>query len=214
MRGLFPLVAEAVDTVMPVERLRWIAFAHVEADECGAVNEFLAAAPHAQVAHGALAACCRSTTRPTGRRAPLADGEVLDLGGAELRAGHRVHAARAARLGGARLLRGDDRHAVLRRPVTQVGDGPAITATTCSRPPIAAEDMFHPTSLARDRRRPPRSPTSQPTTLAIMHGSSFDGDGAAALRDLADVYESRFGCGGKPPAQALPGHNAPVGAQA
>lgn len=54
LRGLFPLVRAAVDRVMPVERLGWIAFAHVEADECGAVNEFLAAAPHAQVAHGAL----------------------------------------------------------------------------------------------------------------------------------------------------------------
>lgn len=53
MRQLFPLVREAVETVLPVERLRWVAFAHVEADECGAVNQFLEAAPHAQVAHGA-----------------------------------------------------------------------------------------------------------------------------------------------------------------
>src|SRR5215471_4755322 len=54
MRQLFPLVKEAIERVMPVERLRWISFAHVEADECGAVNEFLAVAPHAQVAHGEL----------------------------------------------------------------------------------------------------------------------------------------------------------------
>src|SRR5689334_888529 len=54
MRGLFPLVRDAVERIIPVERLRWISFAHVEADECGAMNEFLAVAPHAQVAHGTL----------------------------------------------------------------------------------------------------------------------------------------------------------------
>ena len=47
MRGLFPLVTEAIARVLPVKNLRWIAFSHVEADECGAMNEFLAAAPHA-----------------------------------------------------------------------------------------------------------------------------------------------------------------------
>ena len=52
-----------------------------------------------------------------------------------------------------------------------------------------------------------------PTTLAVMHGSSYNGDCPRLLRDLADVYESRFGC--QPtavPAKALPGHDAPVGA--
>src|SRR5215472_4162752 len=54
-RGFFPLISEAVARVMPVERLRWISFGHVEADECGAMNSWLAAAPHAQVVHGQLA---------------------------------------------------------------------------------------------------------------------------------------------------------------
>ncbi len=45
MRGLFPLVSEAVDSLVGLERLRWISFAHVEADECGAMNQFLAASP-------------------------------------------------------------------------------------------------------------------------------------------------------------------------
>ena len=65
---MFPAVRAAVETVMPLSRLRWIAFAHLEAEECGAVNEFLAAAPHAQVAHGALgSACCPWTTSACGR---------------------------------------------------------------------------------------------------------------------------------------------------
>ena len=53
MRQLFPLVREGVERVIPIDRLRWISFAHVEADECGAMNEFLAVAPQAQVAHSA-----------------------------------------------------------------------------------------------------------------------------------------------------------------
>jgi flavorubredoxin len=52
MKGLFPLVSREVARVRPLEQLRWIAFAHVEADECGAIEQFLAAAPSAQVAHG------------------------------------------------------------------------------------------------------------------------------------------------------------------
>src|SRR5579871_4704246 len=54
MHSLFPAVRDAVERVLPVERLRWIGFAHMEADECGAVNDFLQVAPHAQVAHGVL----------------------------------------------------------------------------------------------------------------------------------------------------------------
>ncbi|MGW5821015.1 MBL fold metallo-hydrolase, partial [Streptomyces noursei] len=52
MRHLFPRVSEAVRRVVPLDQLRWLAFGHVEADECGAMNEFLAVAPRAQVAHG------------------------------------------------------------------------------------------------------------------------------------------------------------------
>src|SRR5579863_5208432 len=46
-RLAFPLTRDAINAVMPVERLRYIAFSHYEADECGALNEFLAIAPNA-----------------------------------------------------------------------------------------------------------------------------------------------------------------------
>src|SRR5574338_1041728 len=52
MRALFPAVRDAIARVMPPERLRWIGFSHVEADECGAMNAWLAAAPRATVIHG------------------------------------------------------------------------------------------------------------------------------------------------------------------
>src|SRR3954454_14846752 len=82
MRGLFPIVRDAIDRVLPVERLRWIAFSHVEADECGAMNEFLEVAPNAQVAHGALGCMLTLNDQAARLPRPLVDGEVIDLGGA------------------------------------------------------------------------------------------------------------------------------------
>ncbi len=52
MRRLFPQVSQAINRILPVETLRWISFGHLEADECGAMNMFLEAAPHAEVIHG------------------------------------------------------------------------------------------------------------------------------------------------------------------
>ena len=84
-RRMFPLVSEAVARIVSLERLRWIAFGHVESDECGAMNEFLAAAPSAEVAHGALG--CMVSLDDLCDRPPrkLADGEVIDLGGKRVR---------------------------------------------------------------------------------------------------------------------------------
>jgi flavorubredoxin len=84
MRRLVPSVSEAIARVLPVEKLRWIAFAHVEADECGAMNEFLAAASDAQVVHGEFG--CMLTLNDQAARAlrPVQDGEVIDLRGAGL----------------------------------------------------------------------------------------------------------------------------------
>ena len=88
MRQLFPLVREAIEQVMPIDRLRWISFAHVEADECGAMNEFLAAAPQAQVAHSGLGCMVSVNDLADRPPRPLGDGEVLELGGGP--AGQRV----------------------------------------------------------------------------------------------------------------------------
>jgi flavorubredoxin len=84
-RALFPLVSEAVNRVVPIEQLRWITFAHVEADECGSMNQFLAAAPQATVAHGAMACMVQVDDWADRAPRPLADGEGIDLGGARIR---------------------------------------------------------------------------------------------------------------------------------
>src|SRR5581483_11378991 len=52
LRRMFPLTRAAVGRLISPERLCWIAFGHYEADECGAMNEWLAVAPRAQVPHG------------------------------------------------------------------------------------------------------------------------------------------------------------------
>ena len=85
LRGMFPALSEAVARLIPVEQLRWIGFGHVEADECGAMNSWLAAAPRAQVVHGATA--CMVSVNDLADRAPrtLADGETVDLGGKRVR---------------------------------------------------------------------------------------------------------------------------------
>ncbi len=86
MKALFPLVSDAVAGLVPLKRLRWVAFSHVEADECGAVEQFLAAAPQAQVAHG-VTGCMVSLNDMLSRLPrPLADGEVVELGGKQVRA--------------------------------------------------------------------------------------------------------------------------------
>lgn len=191
MRALFPSVSAAIARIRPVEQLRWITFGHVEADELGAMNLFLAAAPRAQVAHGALG--CVVSLDDMADRLPrrLADNEVIDLGG------HRVQhldTPHAPHNWESRVLY-DQSTGVLfcGDLMTQLGDGPALTGSDPVGPADLAEDVFHASSLG------PALPATlyrlaelRPTTLAIMHGSSYTGDGATALRALAAVYEERM----------------------
>ncbi|MGE0226772.1 MAG: hypothetical protein AB7F35_20540, partial [Acetobacteraceae bacterium] len=191
-RGMFPLVRQAVSRIIPPETLRWIAFGHYEADECGAMNEWLAIAPRAQVAHGQTA--CLVSLNDMADRAPriLADGEVIEIGqGRRLRyidTPHVPHGWEAGVMleeGSATLLCGD--------LFTQLGDRAALTDGDIVGPAIAAEDAFRYSSL-----NPGMGPTIRrlagfsPQTLALMHGPSFHGDGAAALWSLADDYDRRL----------------------
>lgn len=187
-RGMFPLIAEAVATVMPVEALRWITFGHVEADECGSMNMWLASAPNSQVAHGGLG--CEISLNDLCDRAPraLEEGEVIDLGGKRIRqisTPHVPHGWEAQVLyeeSTATLLCGD--------LFSQVGAGPALTTSDVVEPALLAEAMFHATCLAPHTAGTLRALGDlSPTTLAIMHGSSFQGDGKQALYDLAAGYE-------------------------
>ncbi len=187
-RGMFPLIAEAVATVLPVESLRWITFGHVESDECGSMNMWLTAAPDSQVAHGALGCDVSLNDLCDRPPRPLSDGEVIDLGGKRVRqipTPHVPHGWEAQVLfeeTTGTLLCGD--------LFTQVGAGPALTTNDVVEPAVAAELMFHQSSLAPQTTATIRRLGDlDPTTLAIMHGSSFHGDGRQALYALAESYE-------------------------
>jgi flavorubredoxin len=188
-RMLFPFVAEAVATVVPVESLRWITFGHVEADECGSMNMWLAAAPNSQVAHGALG--CDVSLNDLCDRPPraLEEGEVIDIGGKRLRQISTPHVPHGWE---AQVLFEETTGTLLCGDLfSQVGAPPALTSDDVIDPAMAAEAMFHATCLT-----PQTAPTLRalgdldPTVLGIMHGSSFQGDGRKALYELAAAYES------------------------
>jgi len=194
-RAMFPLVSQAIATVVPVERLRWITFGHLESDESGAMNLFLAAAPEAQIAHTAIGCMVSINDLADRPPRPLGPDEVLDLGGKRVRNIDTPHVPHAW-----------DAHVLYEETtgtlfcgdlLSQVGDGPALTSGDLLDAAAQAEDMFGATCLT-----PATAPTIralaalQPRTLAIMHGSSYEGDGAAALLALADEYDRRLAAAG------------------
>lgn len=85
MRALFPVISAAVPQVMPLTRLRWISFGHWEADESGAMNDWLEAASEAQVAVGTIGCMLSVNDLAVRPPKPLEDEESLDLGGKRVR---------------------------------------------------------------------------------------------------------------------------------
>jgi flavorubredoxin len=190
-RAMFGLVSQAVGRIVPVESLRWITFGHVESDECGSMNQWLAAAPFSEVAHGGIG--CMVSLQDLADRPPraLADGEVLDLGGKRVRHIDTPHVPHAWE---ARVLYEETTGTLLAGDLfTHVGNGPALTTDDVVEPAMETEAMFRYTSLAPDLPLViNRLADLEPRTLALMHGSSFTGDGGAALRSLADAYDARY----------------------
>jgi len=191
LRKMFALNRDALSRIVPVEKLGWIAYGHFEADECGAMNEWLAAAPNAQAAHGQTG--CNVSLNDLADRTPrvLNDGEVIDLGGGKrvrfIDTPHTPHGWDAGVLyeeTTGTLLCGD--------LFTQLGDGPALTCGDVVGPAIAGEDLFNYSGLNPGMGATIRRLAAlNPRTLALMHGPSFAGDGATALNALADEYDRR-----------------------
>jgi flavorubredoxin len=190
-RSMFPSVSEAISSVVPVERLRWITFGHVESDECGSMNQFLNAAPASQVAHGELG-CLVSLNEMADRRPmPLADGEVIDLGGKRVRHIDTPHIPHGWE---SRVLFEETTQTLLCGDLfANLGDGPALTDGDIVGMAAQTEDAFHASCLAPHTGATIRRLAElKPATLAVMHGSSFAGDCADALRRLADSYDARL----------------------
>jgi flavorubredoxin len=191
-RQLFPLVSQAVARVMPLDRLRWISFGHVEADECGSMNQWLAAAPGAQVVHGELG--CMVSLQDLADRPPraLAEGETLDLGGKRMRWMSTPHVPHGWEAG----VFYEDTSGVLfcGDLLTHVGDGPALTSSDVLGPAIGAEQAFRAMTMAPSTADILETLAAlEPKRLALMHGSSFEGDCVEPLRGLAAFCRSGGG---------------------
>ena len=191
-RRMFDLNREAASRLLPPERLRWITFGHFESDECGALNQWLAIAPQAQAAHGKTGTLVSLNDFADRPPRVLHDGETIDLGAGKrvrfIDTPHTPHGWDAGVLfeeSTGTLLCGD--------LFTQLGNGPAVTGSDIVGPAIVAEDLFRYSSLSPKMGSTIRDLAKlSPRTLALMHGPSFAGDGAAALRALADDYDRRL----------------------
>lgn len=184
-RKMFPLVTEAVASVLPVASLRHIAFSHFEADECGSLNEWLAAAPEAQPVCGRVAAMVSVDDFADRPARAMGHGEVLDTGGHRLKWLDTPHLPHGWETGyffdesTRTLLCGD--------LFTQPGSGEA---------PVTDGDILEPSEAFREKvdyfSHSKNAPAlievlaaTEPATLACMHGSAWQGDGAALLRTLS-----------------------------
>ena len=187
-RALVPAVSQAVARIMDVRRLRWIAFSHIEADECGALGEWLNAAPEATVTHGAIG--CSIWLNDQAPRPPraLTDGEVLDLGGRRVR---RLDTPHVPHCWDAGLLYEETTGTLFTSDLfTHVGNPPALTDGDILGPAVAAEKRFGYTALTPSTGITIRRLAKlEPRTLAVMHGSSYSGDAAPVLETLAGFYD-------------------------
>jgi flavorubredoxin len=190
-RRLFPLVQEAIAGILPPATLRYIGFSHVEADECGALNEFLALAPESVPVCGRVAALV--SVNDIADRAPhaLGDGDTLHLGRHALRWFDTPHLPHGWEAG---LMFDDATRTLLCGDLfTQGGDGKAaLTESDILAPSEGFRGAMDYFAHAPDTHAMlERLAHEAPTTLACMHGSAWRGDGAALLRALAMSLERR-----------------------
>jgi len=189
-RKMFPLVREAVASVVPVPSLRYIGLSHVEADECGSLNDWLAAAPQSVPLCSTVAALV--SIGDLADRAPraLADEELLRLGKHSVRWRDTPHLPHAWECG----LLTEERTSTL-----LCGD--LFTQGGAALPPVTESDILGPSEAFRRemdyfshtkyaRAMLERLASTSPATLACMHGSAWRGDGASLLRALADALSA------------------------
>jgi len=192
MRALFPLVRESLATVIPVERLAWIAYSHAEADESGALAGWLAAAPRARAVCSRISAMVGNAdvVELPPERVPraLADGEVLPLGRHSVRWHDTPH-----------LPHGWDAGLLTEITTRTLFCGDLFTQPGADHPPVTEHDILGPSETMRAGgmdyfANPAHAATqitqlaaTEPALLACMHGAAYRGDGAAALRELARV---------------------------
>jgi len=190
-RRMFSLVKEAIAIVLPVARLSYLAFSHFEADECGALNDFLAVAPESVPVCSQVAALV--SIGDIADRAPhaLSDGDTLNLGHHVLRWFDTPHLPHGWDSG---LMFDETNRTLLCGDLfTQGGEGKtALTSGDILGPSEEfRRTMDYYAHAPNTRTMLERLADQSPTTLACMHGSAWRGDGAALLRALAGSLEER-----------------------
>jgi flavorubredoxin len=185
LRRMFPLVREAIATVMPVERLRYVAFSHFESDECGALNHLLEAAPRAVPVCGQVAAMVSVEDFADRPPRPLGHGETLRLGRRSVRWLDAPHVPHGWETGF--LFEETTRTLLCGDLFTQGGTGEiALTESDILGPSEAFRKPMDYFSHSRNAGPILEAlAATEPTTLACMHGSAWKGDGGALLRELA-----------------------------
>jgi flavorubredoxin len=187
LRSLFPHVRDAVAAVMPVTKLRYISFSHVEADECGSLNLWLEAAPHAAPLCGGIAAMVSVNDLADRPPRAMADGEVLSLGNRLVRwidAPHVPHGWECGYLYEevtGTLFCGD--------LFTQPGTGDvALTESDILGPSESfRQPMDYYAHAATTQATLAKIAATEPETLACMHGSAWRGKGGDLIRALAEA---------------------------
>ena len=184
-KRMFPLVAEAIGAVLPLSSLRHVAFSHYEADECGSLNDFLAAAPQAQAVCGRIGAMVSVNDVAARPARALADGEVLAIGRHKLKWFDAPHVPHGWECGfmmetGTRTLLCGDLFTQGGSGATPVTDADILEPSEAFR--LQMDYYAHAPDTAATLERLARE---APRTLACMHGSAWRGDGAALLRALA-----------------------------
>ena len=184
-RFMFDSILSAIESLMPIERLRWISFSHFEADESGNMNRWQERAPRAQLAHGRLG--CDISLNDLSLRPPraLEDGETLDLGGKRVRYLATPHVPPVRDAG---LMFEEQTGTLLASDLLgQLGDGPALARGDIVGPALESENMWRSMSVTAETVPTMRRLADlRPRTLAIMHGSSLNEGCAAALRSFAE----------------------------
>jgi flavorubredoxin len=200
MKALFPLVRDAVTRVLDPATIRWVAFSHFEADECGALNEWLSVAPHADPVCGLVGALVSVNDAAVRPARVLTHDEMLKTGRYRFRYRQTPHVPHNWEAG---LLFEEVTGTLLCSDLfTHEGDVEAVTESD------VVERAQH--ALIEGQKGPfadayPYTPLTEPILkgladlrpkrLALMHGSSFVGDGGQALRDLAVVMGKVLGQG-------------------
>jgi len=190
-RALFGATRAAVATVLPVERLRYVALSHFEADECGALSEFLAAAPDAVPVCSRVAAMTSVNDQAARPAKALADGERLELGRRTVEwydTPHLPHGWECGYLGelSTKTLFCGDLFTQPGAGMAAVTDGDILGPSEAMRSQM---DYFaHAPNTAALLER---LASTEPKTLACMHGSAWRGDGAQLLRALGDALATR-----------------------